>query len=145
MDQWEIEARLSIQDTMARYTHGGDTGRSQDYADAFAPDGVMEISGDERYQGRDTIFQFLEEQKANLAGVMKTRLIRHFVASARIRFESPQEATASSYFLAVTDIGPDHWGRYRDRFVPVDGEWLIALRSVRVEGSMPGSWQEGHA
>ncbi len=141
METWEIEARLSIQQTIARYTHAGDSGRSKDFADAFTVDGVMEPYPDAPIAGREAIVAFLEEQKASLAGAMDSRLIRHFVSSLRIDFPSRHEATASSYFMAVTQIGPDHWGRYRDRFVPVDGEWLIAHRFVRVDGSMPGAWQ----
>jgi len=141
MEIWEVVARLSIQQTMARYTHAGDNGRSADFAAAFTPDGVMEPAGQEPIVGRTAIVDFLEEQKASLAGSMERRHIRHFVASLRIDFTSPEEATASSYFMAVTQIGPDHWGRYRDRFVSVDGEWLIAHRYVRVDGNMPGAWQ----
>jgi hypothetical protein len=36
--------------------------------------------------------------------------------------------------------GLDHWGRYTDRFVRVDGTWLFAQRSVRVDGATPGGW-----
>jgi hypothetical protein len=141
MEAWEVEARLSIQQTVARYTHAGDSGRSDDFADAFTADGVMEVYGEPPISGHGAIVAFLEEQKTSLAGAMDRRLIRHFVSSLRIDFPSRHEATASSYFMAVTQIGPDHWGRYRDRFVPVDGEWLIAHRFVRVDGAMPGAWQ----
>jgi uncharacterized protein (TIGR02246 family) len=141
METWEIVARLSIQQTMARYTHAGDSGRSTEFADAFTPDGVMEVPGEAPMVGRAAIVEFLEQQKTSLAGAMEGRLIRHFVSSLRIDFPSREEATASSYFMAVTQIGPDHWGRYRDRFVPFDGEWRIAHRFARVDGSMPGAWQ----
>jgi hypothetical protein len=141
MEPWEIEARLAIQQTIARYTHAGDSGRSTDFAEAFTADGVMEVYGEAPISGRQAIVAFLEDQKTSLASAMDRRHIRHFVSSLRIDFPSSDEATASSYFMAVTQIGPDHWGRYRDRFVPVDGEWLIAHRFVRVDGAMPGAWQ----
>ena len=32
----------------------------------------------------------------------------------------------SSYFAVHTDVGLDHWGRYRDVLIPVDGRWLFA-------------------
>jgi hypothetical protein len=141
MDSWEIIARLSIQQTMARYTHAADGGRSEDFAETFTPDGIMEAAGDPPVVGRAAIVAFLEQQKASLADAMDRRLIRHFVSSLRIDFDSPEEATTSSYFMAVTQIGPDHWGRYRDRFVLFDGDWLIAHRFVRLDGSVPGAWQ----
>ncbi len=54
---------------------------------------------------------------------------------------SPTEATASSYFLVLTAIGVDHWGRYRDQLAvdPADGAWRFAERRVRVDGSSAGS------
>ena len=45
----------------------------------------------------------------------------------------------SSYFLVITDIGTDHWGRYRDRFEPVEDRWLIAHRQVTTDGYAAGS------
>ena len=40
----------------------------------------------------------------------------------------------------ITDIGLDHWGRYRDRLVPVGERWLLAQRSVKTDGYAPGSF-----
>ena len=37
-------------------------------------------------------------------------------------------------FLVVGEHGPDHWGRYRDRYAQRDGRWLFARRQVRVDG-----------
>mgnify|MGYP000721056195 CR=1 FL=1 len=31
--------------------------------------------------------------------------------------------------IVVTERGPDHWGRYRDRYVCLDGRWLFAYIS----------------
>jgi len=39
----------------------------------------------------------------------------------------------------VTERGPDHWGRYRDRLVVRDGRWLFAHRRARADGYAPGS------
>ena len=44
------------------------------------------------------------------------------------------------YFLAVTEHGVDHWGRYRDRYVPDGDRWLFAHRFVRTDGTTPGGW-----
>jgi hypothetical protein len=145
MEAWEVAARLSILDTMARYNHSGDGGIAEEYAACFTPDGIMEVRGSDPVVGRDAIREFLEGQKESLAGAIAAPKIQHFVASHRIQFASPNEATASAYFMAVTNIGPDHWGRYRDRFVPCDGAWLIEHRKVRVDGAMPGGWQDSRA
>ena len=39
----------------------------------------------------------------------------------------------SSYFAVHTDIGLDHWGRYRDVLFPVEGRWLFAHRRISVD------------
>jgi hypothetical protein len=51
----------------------------------------------------------------------------------------PDEALVASYFTVITEIGLDHMGRYRDRFVPVgvDGRWLIAHRFVSTDWRSP--------
>jgi hypothetical protein len=48
----------------------------------------------------------------------------------------------------VTEHGVDHWGRYRDRFVPdrdnpSDDRWLFAYRYVKTDGTVPGGWAAG--
>ena len=60
-----------------------------------------------------------------------------------VESESPDQARARSYFLAVTDRGTDHWGRYLDDLVRTDGGWRFAHRRVRTDGVAPGSWVEG--
>src|SRR5262249_28471296 len=67
------------------------------------------------------------------------RSMRHHVTSLRIEVSAPGEATSASYFLVVGDHGPDHWGRYRDRYTHRDGRWLFARRQVRVDGRAPSS------
>ena len=46
----------------------------------------------------------------------------------------PQDIAA-----ALTNIGVDHWGRYRDVLVPVDGRWLFASREAVADGFSPDS------
>jgi hypothetical protein len=62
------------------------------------------------------------------------------VSSLRVDFPSRTDAVATSYFLAITASGPDHWGRYRDRLRAVDDRWLFAHRQATVDGWAPGSW-----
>ncbi len=45
----------------------------------------------------------------------------HFVDRGRRARSAPP-----GYFSVLTRVGLDHWGRYRDRLVPVDGRWLFA-------------------
>ena len=74
-----------------------------------------------------------------LASASATPLIRHHVSNLAIDLTGPDDATAESYFLAITDRGPDHWGRYRDRFVRRGSRWLFQRRRARADGYAPGS------
>jgi hypothetical protein len=65
------------------------------------------------------------------------------VANVVIELEGPHRARARSYFLAVTERGVDHWGRYRDELVRSGDRWRFARRQVRTDGSAPGSWVAG--
>ncbi len=140
MEVWELVAREEIRNLSARYAHAADTGRFEEVASVFAPDGILEVHGQEPHRGRDAILAFLSGVGIELAAGTSVPLIRHHTSSVRIDVESPERARSASYFLAITEHGVDHWGRYRDELRPVDGHWLIAHRRVRTDGSAPGSW-----
>src|SRR5437763_245037 len=58
MEVWELVARESIRDCIARYNANGDSGRIDEMVKVFAPDGIME-TGAGRYEGRDAIRAFM--------------------------------------------------------------------------------------
>ncbi len=142
MEQSEFMVREAVRDLVARYTWAGDRGRGAELAALFAVDGVLDV-GDHggRWEGRDVIAARLDEVAERIARSGSTPgPVRHHVSSLVIDVVTPTEATASAYFLVMTSIGVDHWGRYRDRMVmgPDDG-WRFAERTVRVDGHTPGS------
>jgi hypothetical protein len=63
------------------------------------------------------------------------------VSSLRIDLVARDQARATSYFLAITAAGPDHWGVYRDDLVLDGDRWRFARREAIPEGSAPGGWQ----
>jgi hypothetical protein len=65
--------------------------------------------------------------------------VRHVVTNIRFVELTPQEAHVAAYFTVVTEIGLDHYGRYRDVFVPVRDEWLIQHRFVSTDWRSPDS------
>ena len=65
------------------------------------------------------------------------RIVRHNVTNIRFESLTPNEAVVASYFTVITEIGLDHMGRYRDRFVPVGDRWLIAHRFVSTDWRSP--------
>jgi hypothetical protein len=50
------------------------------------------------------------------------------VSSLTIDLDGRDAATAASYFLVITEAGPDHWGRYRDRLGRQGEEVLLRAR-----------------
>jgi hypothetical protein len=141
VESWELAARVEIDDLMARYARYADTGRSSELAALFTDGGVL-VAGDDEVRGRAAIAGYLDTAKASLAGRDPAGRIRHHVSSRRVDLTSATSARATSYFLAVTGIGPDHWGVYRDELVRDRAGWRFDRRAAIVEGYAPGSWAE---
>ena len=149
MELWELSAREACRDTLAQYTHSGDRYMLEEFAAAFCEDGVLEIRGADPLQGRDAIMarfggapaaaQAQEEASRKRGTGGPRRTVRHNVTNIRFESVQPDEALVASYFTVITEIGLDHMGRYRDRFVPVGGRWLIAHRFVSTDWRSPAS------
>jgi hypothetical protein len=140
MEIWELAIRESVRQTLADYTAGTDRNRLDDIAACFAPDGVLKISDGEPMVGPQAIVAGLGAQVNRFAtGPVVLTLVRHHVSSLRFGMVSPDRVEVSSYFLAVTNIGVDHWGRYRDVLCPVDDRWLFASREATADGFSPDS------
>lgn len=138
-----LVAREAVRDLVARYTWAGDGGRSAELAGLFRADGVLDVGEHGgRWEGRAEIEAQLDAVAARVAAAgAAPGPVRHHVSSLVIDVSSPTEATASSYFLVLTSIGVDHWGRYRDQVAvdPADGAWRFVERRVRVDGAADGS------
>lgn len=151
MEAWELDGREQVRDLIARYTWAGDRGRFDDLVDCFAEGGVLDV-GDHggRWSGREEIARQLEavarrvaDQATadDVAGVASVRPgpVHHHVSSTLLSDVTERTMTAHSYFLVITAIGVDHWGRYRDRFERTGDRWLFTERVVRVDGQHPAS------
>jgi hypothetical protein len=136
----ELDARESIRDTVAQYAHAADTGHFDALVECFVPDGVLELVGSDRVEGRAAIREYLGGVGRDLAGSTTVPYVRHHVSSTWIALSSPTEAVSRSYFFVVTEHGPDHWGRYKDVLAPVDGRWRFTHRLVHTDGATPGGW-----
>lgn len=151
MELWELVAREHIRDSLARYNWSGDSFRLEDLAGTFCEDGELEIRGLAPLCGRAAIVTFLggstdpgstdeARRSALLAAAGSTRrIVRHNLTNVRFLELSPGRARVASYFTVVTEIGLDHYGRYRDTFERVDGEWLIRHRFVSTDWRSPNS------
>jgi SnoaL-like domain len=140
MELWEIVVRESVRQTLADYTAGTDRNRLDDIAACFAPDGELKISGSGPMVGTAAIVAGLGGQVRRFAaGDVPLTHVRHHVSSMRFGLLTAERVEASSYFLAVTNIGVDHWGRYRDVLVPVGDRWLFSSREASADGFSPDS------
>ena len=139
MDVSELAARESIRDLVARYAHAADRGQFDEVAALFADDGVLELPDGRRLAGPAEIRAFLGGTGETMRAAATNPFIRHHVSSHRIVVEGADAAVGYAYFLVVTERGPDHWGRYVDRYVAVGATWRFASRRVRLDGYAPGS------
>jgi hypothetical protein len=142
----ELLAREAIRDTMAKYNTSGDRLKVDDYVACFTEDGIMEsefVPQDKafRYAGKAEIrawqMRWLDRSPGDT--VHKASFIRHHLSTSRIDVTGPDTAKARTYWVAWTDIGPDHAGYYLDDFRKVGDQWLIAHRRVRLDWESPDS------
>lgn len=152
MELWELVARERIRDSLALYNWSGDAFRLGELVQAFSEDGQLEIRGSAPLQGRPAIAGFLggggdtgddETRRAALKAAAETsgvkRVVRHNVTQVRFLELTPHRALVACYFTVLTEIGLDHFGRYRDTFVPVGDAWLIRHRYVATDWRAPES------
>ncbi len=154
MRAWQLAARESIRDLVARYNATGDSGRFGETLALFAQDAVLEIVPDHCYRGRDEIHELFTRAAATARAhdgdrdqsrdghESEIRLLRHFTATHQIDLVGRAEASGRCYYAVLTERGLDHWGRYLDHYHCSRGRWRFSLRKVFIDGSVPGSWAE---
>lgn len=137
MEPWELEIRESVRQTIADYTAATDRFDLGGLAACFAPDGVLEFTGGAQpLTGPVEIAAGLGAavSKDPDAGRQAPTHVRHHVSSIGFGSVARDRVEVSSYFAVHTDLGLDHWGRYRDILVPLEGRWLFAHRRISVDG-----------
>ena len=117
----------AIRQLLARYTYNGDRGRLADLAACFAPDGILEYPGAQA-TGPQGIARQLGGGTPNAARTF----VRHHITAPLIDL-ADATATVRSYFLVVSNTGPDHSGTYDDRVVRTALGWRFAHRRVRID------------
>ena len=146
----DLLAREAIRDTLAKYNTSGDRSRAEDYAACFTTDGIIEStdrsgSAGIHFEGRAAILAWQTAWK-NAPKVAddgqvkrKAQFVRHNLTTSKIDLTGPDTADVRTYWMVITDIGPDHSGVYVDKFRKEDGQWLIAHRQVRTDWFAPNS------
>jgi len=142
MEPWEIAIRESVRQTLSDYTAATDRFDLHALAQLFAADGVLEYTGGAQpLVGPAAIEAGLGAALAQPPDPDRRAPthVRHHVSSVRFETVTPDRVEVSSYFAVHTDVGLDHWGRYRDVLVPVDGRWLFARKRISVDAFAPDS------
>ena len=144
MEPFELAARESIRDLVARYNASGDAGRFDAMLALFAEDATLELE-DGLHRGKAALralFEGVAQRTGDGAG-RSARFIRHFTATHQIDVLSEHEARGRCYFAVLTERGLDHWGRYVDEYRRIEGRWLLWKRKVTVDAALPGGWAGG--
>ena len=107
MELWELVARESIRDLVARYNANGDSGRFEQMMKVFADDAVVELVGTDgsvrRFEGTEDIATIFTGTKANWDVEVKPTAaghhVRHLTATHQIDLvdETPHAAAATSW------------------------------------------------
>jgi len=130
-----------IRHTLATYNHAGDSDDAAGYAATFAQDALFEAPGFS-LSGRDAIHAWKLNHSVFAGGASgRPASFRiHHVSTMLIDVLSPDRAKAKSNWMAMTEIGPDHAGRYIDDLRKTDEGWRIAHRRVEVLWRAPNSF-----
>ena len=135
METWELSVRESVREMLSDCTVGTDRNRLDDIAACFAPDGVLAFTGGDPMIGPAAIVAGLSAQASRFAkSPVPLTHVRHHVSSVRFGAVTHDRVEVNCISSALTNIGVDHWGRYRDVLVPVDDRWLFASRQAIADG-----------
>jgi len=141
----ELLAREAIRKTLANYNMAGDRLKAEDFTACFTEDGIIEsttkgVADNFRFEGRAAIFEWQNRWRTAPPGdaeqkdvVRKATFVRHNLTTCKIDLTGPDSATVRTYWIVMSDNGPDHCGVYLDEFRKVGDEWLIAHRKVRTD------------
>jgi uncharacterized protein (TIGR02246 family) len=139
MELWELIARETIRDLVARYNANGDSGRFDPMLALFAEDAVLETPGSVQ-RGKVAIRVFFTDVAKRTGSGGAAAFVRHFTSTHQIDLVSETEARGRCYYAVLTERGLDHWGRYLDEYRKLDGRWLFWRRKVTLDAAVPGGW-----
>jgi uncharacterized protein (TIGR02246 family) len=139
VEPFELAARESIRDLVARYNANGDAGRFDAMLALFAEDATFEFE-DETLEGRSAIRTYFERVAERTGSGRAAAFVRHFTGTHQIDVLSEHAARGRCYYAVLTERGLDHWGRYVDDYRKVGDRWLFQRRKVTLDAAVPGGW-----
>lgn len=135
MNLQELLDREEIRELQVAYNIAADRGQIDQLLDLFTPDAVIRTRNGTAV-GRDAIIRQLSQRVGPTpADGPNRRMVfsRHNLTTSQVAFESSSVARGRTYYIAFSEIGPDHMGVYVDRYRKVGGTWLISERTSRVD------------
>jgi hypothetical protein len=143
----DLLACEGIRKTIHGYNAAGDARDGAAFAELFAEDAVLEFTGFGPVPGfRSDCIAEIRARTASWSAVpgkdpslTLASFIRHNLTTCRIDLTGPDGAAARTYFVVLTDIGPDHAGFYADKLVRKGDEWLFAHRKIALDWRSPES------
>ena len=142
MDAWEVEARGEIAAVVTAYNALGDRGRFDELLALFADSATMDIGDGSSYEGRAGIERIFTGTRDSVRDGSGPAFLQHHTTPVHVSFEDGDHASGDAYFTVMSDQGIDHWGRYHDTYLRVEGAWCFGSRRVRVDGRTPGGWAD---
>ena len=133
MTEGEALDQIEIRQLIARYNIMGDRGRVDEMVTVFAP-GARLRAVDATATGHAEIGRLLGGNPTT----PRHTVTRHHLGTQLIEVAG-DSASARTYYMVHTNIGPDHHGVYIDRLARIDGRWLITDRDVRLDWQAPDS------
>ena len=140
VEPFELAARESIRDLVARYNANGDAGRFDAMLALFART-RRSSSTTARPSGKPAIRALFEgvAQRTG-SGALAQRSSATSPPRTRSTCSPRREARGRCYFAVLTERGLDHWGRYVDEYRRDGGRWLFQRRKVTLDAAVPGGW-----
>jgi hypothetical protein len=144
----QLIARESIRQTITNYTMAGDTRDADLFNAQWAQDAHYEFAGFPpvpgfRFEGREAIRGMTDGWGKYMTSddptVRAASFARHNLTTCHIELTGPASAKARSFFVVITDIGPDHAGTYADDFVRHEDRWLFSRRLITLDWRSPDS------
>ena len=133
----DVLAREAIRETIAEYNGATDRGDLSGVAACFTADGSLQIADDDPIP-RATIAETLATVLTDAAGDRPPpAYVHHHVSTTRFTAIANGDVRTDSYFVVFTQIGADHWGRYRDVHALEDHDWRIRTRRILTDGFAP--------
>ena len=131
----QLVERQAIVDVIHSYCRNVDVVNAAEVAECFTDDCTVDYG-----PGMGTITRGKGNVRERLgAGLHRFAATSHHVSNIEVSFESETSARTITYLYAWHRFPGDQpdahlWAQYHDRFVKVNGRWLIAERVLKVAG-----------